>query len=212
MTKKAQAKQADALNQIGSLILTLTRTYPRQAARYQAARADEQRWGAIPMGHSLFPLSDERRHKAAQLADRYREICQRTQEQIPILAQLVASYFPEDYRDLKTVRFYADIWHEKPIDEWEPLLSELASIEAAALRAAPSLQSTEPSKRRGVKPKQLEDDLATLREREGYATDSEYEKASGRKKGYMSHLRKRAERNAGGPEELKKLLSQKPRQ
>ena len=149
MSKKPRAKRADALNQMGSLIFMLTRVYPKQAERYQKAKRDEQRWGEVPAGDPLFSFASERLAEASRHAEIWREVCQQAREQIPILAQLVASHFPEVYRDLEAVRFNTDMWHDKPVDEWQTLFTELADIESAALRAAPSLHATKPSKRRG---------------------------------------------------------------
>lgn len=150
MTKKRSAKtppKAAALNQIGSLILTLSQTYPRQAARYRKAAADARRWSEYPVGHTCYPLASKWHERAMREAATWRDQCNQRQDELATLARLVAVHFPEFDGKLRAVRFHAIAWHDKPADEWGPLLDELGLVEAAAVRAAEQLTPTAKPKR-----------------------------------------------------------------
>lgn len=152
MSKKPRAKRADALNQMGSLIFMLTRVYPDQAAAYRKHVADHRKWDAL-VSSSPTPRiaanAERWRDQSERFADKYRGLCVEMVEKLSDLARLVAHHFPEFDGKLRDVQIHAEHWHNKPPEQWDNLLEELGRIQAAVLRAAPSLHATKPSKRRG---------------------------------------------------------------
>ena len=161
------ARKIAALNQIGSMILTLTQTYPKQAARYRKAADEVTQWGAYPVGHSCYRLACKWHERALSEAATWRDQCDKRQDELSKLARLVAFALPSLAGTLLAVRLHAIPWHEKPADEWGPLLEELGRIEAAAIHEAGVIDDSKPKGKRGRRPLSTED----LRERVKYASD-----------------------------------------
>ncbi|MFO0819067.1 MAG: hypothetical protein U1A77_14065 [Pirellulales bacterium] len=146
--------------------------------------------------------------------DRTMEACMKWRANVRELKLLVLHLLPELDGELRYVDVDCIAWEDRPEADWELMVKELKTIDDKATRKLRPIPSgaTKQKGKPGSKPRELDDDLATLREAAEYASDKEYERAANHGEGYVNKVRKRAEGKAGGKERLKELLSRKPRQ
>jgi hypothetical protein len=129
-TKKRRNPADDDLNRIGSLLYELRDHYVVVARRYQAERKKLEQIEAMPKTSSTWPLYVRWRENSLHMLAEWREQCEKCRQAIATLRREVANRFPGKFAGtLREVRANAREWHDIPLDQWEPLLTELDRIE-----------------------------------------------------------------------------------
>ena len=139
MSKKP--KNEKRLAEIAAMAGALSNSYPQLAKQYQKGRERRDRlWQLARLRPADTQIQQEFTQEQGYHDGRV-DACDEYQRNLRRLGELAAVHLPELDGTLQHVRFYAKAWHDKPLDEWEPLLKELGRVEAAALRVVAELKT-----------------------------------------------------------------------